>query len=590
MRLYVKRGNQVMVAMISALLASIFFFWVWQDQINHMILEGLNQHLANQVQVLRTMKGLDYDAPSHDLLQETNQIGSEDIYAILISQDQITDGQTIREPLWTNYNYRKGQVNYQPIRDHLKEKNTTSDPIITWRTSSHYFNAMPVVDEGKDRIWMIEYRPTTFYRPLWIKFWTTLLISFVIEWVTIVVLLRIFTRKVSQPLRSIEEGVRGLLQEDYSYEYISHSIPEVNRLGHQVNQLVEYLDQERNEVYAGQQQYSLLLENINLGVLVIDPHGHIDMFNPALQDILLIESGVLGRPYQGVIKSFQLINLINNVIRSHMSIQEEVEIYVPQAKFVEATILPYRESERSEPFILVLLYDITEIRRLETVRSEFVANASHELRTPITAIKGFAETLLDGAIKEPGLSEKFIRIIAKESQRLEMIVEDILELSRVEKQNHVQSRATFDLVEAAQNMVDFLSQKLKAKNIKVKLVSEGSTLYTGDQHRLEQILTNLIDNAINYSEANSRITIQIKGKKKKVELIVADTGIGIPEDELDRIFERFYRVNKDRSRNSGGTGLGLSIVRNLVKTMNGKIEVESQVGVGTRFTVTLPYH
>ena len=171
-----------------------------------------------------------------------------------------------------------------------------------------------------------------------------------------------------------------------------------------------------------------------------------------------------------------------------------------------------------------------------------------------------------------------------------MIVEDILELSRVEKQNHVQARATFDLVEAAQNMVDFLSQKLKAKNIKVKLVSEGSTLYTGDQHRLEQILTNLIDNAINYSEANSRITIQIKGKKKKVELIVADTGIGIPEDELDRIFERFYRVNKDRSRNSGGTGLGLSIVRNLVKTMNGKIEVESQVGVGTRFTVTLPYH
>ena len=281
--------------------------------------------------------------------------------------------------------------------------------------------------------------------------------------------------------------------------------------------------------------------------------------------------------------------MIQLVAETGTAMSDEVEMFIPKSRYIDVNIVPFTQEDiGTQGSVLVLLYDVTEIHRLEKVRTEFVANASHELRTPVTAIKGFAETLLSGALDNPKLANNFVEIISNESNRLEVIINDILELSRVEKRTVPLVNTRFDVVEVAHSMTSFFLKKATKKNISITISAEEPVYFLGDQHRVEQIFTNLIDNAINYSDVNSKIKIQVWNTNRHIKFSVSDTGIGIPEDNLERIFERFYRVDKGRSRNSGGTGLGLAIVRNLIKNLNGKIDIESEVGQGSTFTITLP--
>jgi two-component system phosphate regulon sensor histidine kinase PhoR len=244
--------------------------------------------------------------------------------------------------------------------------------------------------------------------------------------------------------------------------------------------------------------------------------------------------------------------------------------------------------------MLIVLTDVTDIRRLEKMRSEFVANVSHELKTPIAAIKGFSETLLSGALQDPSTSEAFLKIIFDESNRLDRLVMDILDLSKMESKRiplffaPIQLRgfvnAVFELVQAEAD-----SRKITLSNA----VEEGFYL-EADEDRLRQILLNLIANGIHYSPGGEKVMVQaelyknIEDGKDWVRITVEDTGLGIPKKDLPRIFERFYRVDKARSRVSGGTGLGLSIVKHLVELHHGQISVQSSLGVGSKFIVDLP--
>ena len=238
--------------------------------------------------------------------------------------------------------------------------------------------------------------------------------------------------------------------------------------------------------------------------------------------------------------------------------------------------------------LIVLLYDISEIRRLEKVRTDFVANASHELRTPVTALKGFAETLLDGAMEDPVILKQFLEIILAESTRLNLLVNDILELSKLEQRQVPLALQQVNISEAVLATFQLVDQKVKEKNMTLELVEKDFVTLHTDPNRLKQILANLINNAVVYTQAGGHITVTVEKTADQVHLHVADNGIGIPEADLGRVFERFYRVDKARSRNSGGTGLGLSIVKYLVENMNGTVTVASKQGNGTTFTVTLP--
>lgn len=419
-------------------------------------------------------------------------------------------------------------------------------------------------------------------------FYILLLIATILYIVIIWILYKIIFQSAAEPIRYITESVKKLTNQNYSYEYLPGQSEIINDLGQSVDELKEKLRKKGMERDSSEQKLTLLLGHLNLGVVLINNSGKIELINYEAMQLLNIDSSATHRSFQAVIKSYVLIDMINDALKTHKPLSNDIEMYVPSSKYIDVNIIPYGQSDEEVESILLLLYDISQIRRLERVRTEFVANASHELRTPVTAIKGFSETLLDGALATPELAEKFVTIIANESNRLELIINDILELSRVEKQSEPFMIRNFEIVSVVQNLIDFFFTRVNEKDIKVTLDAPMTIQMVTDQHRVEQIFTNLIDNAINYSDSNSEITIRIDKVDDYVHFSVADTGMGIPKADQERIFERFYRVDKGRSRNSGGTGLGLSIVRNLVRNMNGTIYVESELGKGSVFHVELP--
>lgn len=393
---------------------------------------------------------------------------------------------------------------------------------------------------------------------------------------------------VTKPIEAINLAVEHVEDDQYQFEYIRGNLPVIDNLGTNISTLKQELKTKRGDLNASEQRLSLLMGHLNLGVVLISNSGKIELINSEAMQLLNIDIHTTQRSFQAVIKSYVLVDMINEALKTHQPLSNHIELYIPMSKFIDVNIIPYGKSPDEIESILVLLYDITQVRRLETVRTEFVANASHELRTPVTAIKGFAETLLDGALKQPELAEKFITIIANESNRLETIISDILELSRVEKKSEPMVVKPFEVVETVNNLIQFFYKQADKKHISISVDAERPVMMKADQHRIEQIFTNLIDNAINYSDVDSEVKINIEQVDNSVHFSVSDRGIGIPKADQERIFERFYRVDKGRSRNSGGTGLGLSIVRNLIMNMNGTIHVESEVGIGTTFHIKLP--
>ncbi|HEL1074868.1 TPA: two-component sensor histidine kinase [Streptococcus equi subsp. zooepidemicus] len=286
------------------------------------------------------------------------------------------------------------------------------------------------------------------------------------------------------------------------------------------------------------------------------------------------------------LKRMDLIALVNQVFDQKQPLKKELTGLHDGDLILEATLVPILNQAHVVKEILVLLYDLTAIRHYERLNLEFIANASHELRTPVTSIKGFAETIKEMPDDETGLKEEFLDIIYNESLRLERIVEHLLTLSKANK-------TLLDLTEF--QLEDFLiytgqsmRPQLEHKQLELSYSLEEHLVVTSDQYLLSQIMLNLLSNAIQYTDNGGRIQLSSQRVAGGVAITVADTGIGISQIELDRIFERFYRVNKGRSRQSGGTGLGLAIVKELSQLLGGQITVTSQLGEGSQFTLFLP--
>jgi len=237
---------------------------------------------------------------------------------------------------------------------------------------------------------------------------------------------------------------------------------------------------------------------------------------------------------------------------------------------------------------LVVVHDITEIRRLETVRSDFVANASHELKTPLTSIKGFVETLLEGALDDKENNRNFLKIIWDHAERLDSLVNDLLSLSHLESKEIMLKKTNFNLKQQVEGVISGFSSQLKKKDIELKNELPASISLTADKNRIEQVVTNLIDNAIKFNQEKGFVRIFSEEINGKVKITIEDSGIGIPEKDIPRIFERFYRVDKARSRSLGGTGLGLSIVKHIIEIHGGTVGVESVEGLGSKFWFILP--
>lgn len=336
------------------------------------------------------------------------------------------------------------------------------------------------------------------------------------------------------------------------------------------------------------ENFETILKSITDGIIILDPRGNIIFSNKSFMELIKIEDPPEGKHFMEVIRNFDLLNLLRSSMIGKEEVTEEFIIKKGGEEiFISAKAIPVIAQEGSVKFLIVLLHDITKLKRLENIRRDFVANVSHELKTPVTAIKGYAETLLDGAINDKENSIKFLEIIKNQADRLNALVEDLLTLSRIEFGDIKIEKENIALEEVVNSVFNILKDKAQKKGILLQQEIPAETTIYADRQRMSQILINLVDNAIKFTEKGF-VKVKYYEENLKKVISVEDTGIGIPKEHLHRIGERFYRVDRARSRQLGGTGLGLAIVKHLVLAHGWQLEIESEVNKGTKVKIVIP--
>ncbi|HEU4536495.1 MAG TPA: ATP-binding protein, partial [Polyangiaceae bacterium] len=358
---------------------------------------------------------------------------------------------------------------------------------------------------------------------------------------------------------------------------------EVSQLGVALDQLAGNLS---NAVAALRNERDVrggILDAMEEGVLLVDEGGRVARINPALRAALLVDDDAPGRPLAEAVQVPALLELARAGREAVTTSEFEARGIVPRRLLARAGPLPGGEGA-----VLLVCRDVTDVRRLETVRRDFVANVSHELRTPVASIRSAAETLQDAAAGDPAAAPVFLDVIARNAQRLQNLIDDLLDLSRIESKELRLKPEPVEIAALAEHCVALFEHRAQQGSVALECRAEAALGPAfADRRALEQVLTNLIDNAVKYCPgASVRVDARRVGPAS-VELAVEDTGPGIEPQHLPRLFERFYRVDAGRSREVGGTGLGLSIVKHLVEAMGGRIRVASEVGKGTTFRVTL---
>jgi two-component system phosphate regulon sensor histidine kinase PhoR len=324
------------------------------------------------------------------------------------------------------------------------------------------------------------------------------------------------------------------------------------------------------------------------GVIVVDKEGRIISINPTIEKIFgVFKKDAEGKIFLEAIRNNDIPEVINAVLRKGQGLSAELTLMYPVSKIFEINATPIFDNNEVTG-CLVVIHDITEIRRLETIRSDFIANVSHELKTPLTSIKGFVETLLEGALDDKENNRNFLTIIQEHAERLNNLVNDLLSLSHLESNEIVLEKEDINLRQQAEGVILGFKSQLKKKSIEVKDELPANLSIKADKNRIEQVFTNLIDNAIKFNKEKGFVRIYSQDVNGKTKIVVEDSGIGIPKKDIIRIFERFYRVDKTRSRELGGTGLGLSIVKHIIELHNGSVGVESTEGFGSKFWIILP--
>lgn len=391
------------------------------------------------------------------------------------------------------------------------------------------------------------------------------------------------------PIEKITEVARDITRQRFGTKISIEGKGEIAELARVINYMSENLEKQMRQIRENEKKLSDVLTNMFSGVILVDQHGHILLSNRASQQILnKTQADLIGRSYSEVTKNLDLRQWIEEVFRYKKGLRNELHLYYPEEKIVDTSLAPLFDEYNAFVGVVIVLHDITEIRRLEKIRSDFVANASHELKTPVTSIRGFTETLLDGAMYEEELLHSFLQIINKESERLQRLIDDILDLSKIEQKKLSLEVKPCHMESIINDVILHVQTDLEKKGIQFSGSIPGDLVIEADPDRLKQIFINLIVNAIQYTPEKGKVWIETEVKDDKVIFAVCDTGVGIPKQDLRRVFERFYRVDKARSRHSGGTGLGLAIVKHLVESHHGRIWVESVEGKGSKFFVELP--
>jgi len=335
-----------------------------------------------------------------------------------------------------------------------------------------------------------------------------------------------------------------------------------------------------------------LIDSLEYGLIAVDNQMRIIIINPVARRMFDISEKVeaIDKPLIQVLRNLKLNDMLEEAIRTHRNLTDEDIMYHGGKRIIALSVSPIKplEGEAGNPGAIAYIRDITNVRKLEEIRSEFVSNVTHELKTPLTSIRGFVETLKNGAVRDPKVAEKFLDIIDIEADRLNHLINDILELSEIEGMKHDSDTSLFALKPLVDEIAAMLEPATQEKGITISNKVEVFIEINANRTRIKQLMINLMDNAVKYNKENGSIDIWVEKAENSVTIHVRDTGIGIPESHHSRIFERFYRVDKGRSREMGGTGLGLSIVKHIAGLYGGSVQVISGEEKGSEFIVSLP--
>ncbi len=335
-------------------------------------------------------------------------------------------------------------------------------------------------------------------------------------------------------------------------------------------------------------QQRTLFNSMVEGLLLLDNTGRIQLANRALENLFSVTSAIYGKTILEAFRNHQLAELAERLQRERHIIEFEFELSQMEPRWFQINASLILDDHGNQNGSVFVFHDLTRLKQLENTRQEFVANVSHELRTPLSMIKGYVETLLDGAKDNPEVSAKFLAIIDKHTDRLTFLIEDLLTISRLESGQTILNCQRGELYPGVEKVIQDLQTRATEKGVKIENRIPRSLTVSADFDRLEQVFWNLIENGIKYGKPNGTIAVGARDENEKVEIWVCDDGPGISPEAKERVFERFYRADKARSREQGGTGLGLAIVKHVVQKHGGEVWVESELGKGASFHLTLP--
>lgn len=398
----------------------------------------------------------------------------------------------------------------------------------------------------------------------------------------------IVARRITRPLEQLKAGA-----ERFSLGYLERKLPvsdtvEIGRLAEAMNDMAAQLDQRIKTITRQRTEQEAILLSMAEGVLAVDSDERIININKTAAGFFNVNpEAVVKRILHEVIRIPSLQQLVGRIFTEQHTIEAPLVLPDKTPRYLQATGSILHDVDGRAIGAVVVLNDITRLRELENIRRDFVANVSHELRTPVTSIQGFVETLQDGALENHEDARRFLEIIARHADRLNAIIEDLLSLSRIEQAPEI----TFfseNILDTVKNALQVCDASARAKNITLQIENDRQVIFKFNPTLVEQALVNLLDNAIKYSKEDDIVTIKVEKDATELRLSVEDHGIGIPEEHQTRIFERFYRVDKSRSRQLGGTGLGLAIVKHIAMAHGGQVSVISRPGKGSLFTLHFP--
>ncbi|MCI2254336.1 ATP-binding protein [Domibacillus sp. PGB-M46] len=533
----------------TSLLAGAVEDWGGTEAINPVVLDKWSEQMDTRLSVADNNGDLLYDSGGTD--EEENAVHRDIAHRI---------SETLNEKNYQTSLMRKMDVQYHWTPILTKTGEQEGYVIVSMRVDA--------LDEIYGQIWAI------------------LLTSLGLSLLLIILIGTKITTRYVKPIESAAMVAIELAKGNYRARTYETPPDEMGMLSTSINILARNLQEMMQAQEVHQNRLTTLIENIESGLLLIDDRGYIVMANRSFKK-MYSTGRIIKKRYYEVITQEDVIKIVEDVFMTEKNVRRQIKMtFDLEEKDIEVSGAPIIGTNDEWKGILVVYHDITEIKHLEQMRKDFVANVSHELKTPITSIKGFSETLLDGALNDPDAAKMFLEIIWKESGRMERLVADLLDLSKIEQKGLTLNLTAVPLKKLLSEVIVTLESRLEAKDIALQMNVSDHLVIQGDEYRLKQVFVNLITNAILYTPKGGQIFVDASESDQVVDVKVSDTGIGIEKAELPRIFERFYRVDKARSRDSGGTGLGLAIVKHIMEAHHGKINVESKLNEGTTFTVS----